>query len=112
MLNKAFKWGQEAWTRALNKVDFREEGHVQSGQVGFPFVLNKAFKWGQEAWIWASYKVDFVEEGHVQSGQVGFRLLLNRALKYGQRAWVWCLSSSTLWKKGMFRVGKWASSCC
>ena len=40
---------QEAWIGRLYKVDFVKEGHVQSGQVGFPLLLNKALKWGQEA---------------------------------------------------------------
>ena len=29
-------------------MDFVREGHVQSGEVGFPLPLNKALKWGQE----------------------------------------------------------------
>ena len=33
---------QEAWIGRLYKVDFVKEGHVQSGQVGFPLLLNKA----------------------------------------------------------------------
>ena len=37
-------------------VDFVKEGHVQSGQVGFPLLLNKALTWGPETWIWAFYK--------------------------------------------------------
>ena len=47
LLNKAFKWGQEAWIRALYKVHFVEEEHFQSGQVGFVLLLNKALKCGQ-----------------------------------------------------------------
>ena len=39
---------QEAWIERLYKVHFVREGHVQSGQVGFPLLLNKALKWGQE----------------------------------------------------------------
>ena len=39
---------QEAWIGRLYRVDFVEEGHVQSGQVGFPLLLNKALTWGQE----------------------------------------------------------------
>ena len=39
---------QEAWIGRLYKVDFVKEGHVQSGQVGFPLLLNKALKWGPE----------------------------------------------------------------
>ena len=35
----------------LYKLDFVEEGHIQSGQLGFPLLLNKALKWGQELWI-------------------------------------------------------------
>ena len=70
LLNKALKWGQESWIRGLYKLDFVEEGHVQSGHVGFPLPLNKALKWGQKAWILGLSQLDFMEEGHVQSGQV------------------------------------------
>ena len=35
----------EAWIGRFYKVDFVEEGHVQSGQVGFPLLLNKTRKW-------------------------------------------------------------------
>ena len=54
----------------LYKLDFVEEGHVQSGHVGFPLPRNKALKWGQEVWILGLSQLDFMEEGHVQSGQV------------------------------------------
>ena len=63
-----------------------EKGHVQAGQVGFPLLLNKALKCVKGAWIWGLYKLDFVE--------------------YGEGACIWGLSSWTLCKKGMFRVGK------
>ena len=36
---------QEAWIGRFYKMDFVEEGHVQSGQVGFPLLLNKTRKW-------------------------------------------------------------------
>ena len=36
---------QEAWIGRLYKVDFVKEGHVQSGQVGFPLLANKALSW-------------------------------------------------------------------
>ena len=61
---------QESWIRGLYKLDFVEEGHVQSGHVGLPLPLNKALKWGQEAWILGLSQLYFMEEGHVQSGQV------------------------------------------
>ena len=38
-LNKALKWGQEAWILGLSQLDFVEEGHVQSGQVEGSFVV-------------------------------------------------------------------------
>ena len=89
---KALKWGQEALIRGLHKLDFVEEGHAHSGQLGFPLLLDKSLKWGQEAWIWGLNKLDFVEERHVQSGQVGFPLLLKKALKWSQEA---CHTSKT-----------------
>ena len=70
LLNKALKWGQEAWIGRLYKVDFVKEGHVQSGQVGFPLLLNKA--WGQETWIWAFYKWHSFEEGMFRVGKWAF----------------------------------------
>ena len=36
---------QEAWIGRFYKVDFVVEGHVHSGQVGFPLLLNKTRKW-------------------------------------------------------------------
>ena len=39
-----------------------EEGHVQSGQVGFPLLVNKELQWGQETWISAFYKLHSFEE--------------------------------------------------
>ena len=88
LLNKALKWGQESCIWGLYKLDFVEEGHVQSGHVGFPLPLNKALNWGQEAWIWGLSQLDFMEEGHVQSGQVEasfvvlmWALLLRRATR-------------------------------
>ena len=48
LLKKALKWGQEVWIWDFYKLDSFQEGHVQSGQVGFPLLLNKALKWGQE----------------------------------------------------------------
>ena len=49
-----------------------EEGHVQSGQVGFPLLLNKALKWGQETWISAFYKLHSFEEGMFRVGKWAF----------------------------------------
>ena len=62
----------EAWIGRLYKVDFVKEGHVQSGQVGFPLLLNKALKWGQETWIWAFYKWHSFEEGMFRVGKWAF----------------------------------------
>ena len=42
LLNKALKFGQEAWIWGFYELHSFEEGHVQSGQVGFPWLLNKA----------------------------------------------------------------------
>ena len=63
---------QEARIGRLYKVDFVKEGHVQSGQVGFPLLLNKALKWGQERWIWVFYKWHSFEEGMFGVGKWAF----------------------------------------
>ena len=65
-------WSQEAWIGRLDKVDFVTQGHVQSGQVGFPLLLNKALKWCQETWIWAFYKLHSFEEGMFRVGKWAF----------------------------------------
>ena len=87
LLNKALKCGQEAWIWGSYKLHSFEEGHVQSGQVGFSLRLNKALvgvkKHGLDA------RRTWTLSGHVQSERVGFRLLLNKALKWGQGAWIW-----------------------
>ena len=46
-----------------------EEGHVQSGQVGFPLLLNKELQWGQEEWISAFSKLHSFEEGMFRVGK-------------------------------------------
>ena len=53
-----------------------------------------------------------MEKGHVQSGQVGFPLLLNKALAAVKKHGLDNSTRWTLWKRGMFRVGKWAFPCC
>ena len=63
---------QEAWIGRLYKVDFTREGHVQSGQLGFPLLLNKALTWGQETWIWTFYKLHSFEEGMFRVGKWAF----------------------------------------
>ena len=60
---------QESWIGRLYKVDFVREGHVQSGQVGFPLLLNKALTWDQETWIWGFYYLHSFEEGMLRMGK-------------------------------------------
>ena len=88
LLNKALKWGQESWIRGLYKLDFVEEGHVQSGHVGFPLPLNKALKRGQEEfWVcpnWTLWKKDMFRVGKLKAvslfscGLCCFAVLLDR----------------------------------
>ena len=55
-----------------------EEGHVESGQVGFPLLVNKALAGAKTdgSDVCTSWTLWW----HVQSGQLGFPLLLNKAL--------------------------------
>ena len=74
-VNKALKWGQEAWIWGFYKLHSFEKRHVKSGQVGFPLLLNKALagvkKHGLDVCTrWTLW-------GHVQSDPVGLPLLLN-----------------------------------
>ena len=82
LLNKALKWGQESWIRGLYKLDFVEEGHVQSGHVGFPLPLNKHGFWVRPNWtLW---KKDMFRVGKLKvvslfsCGLCCFAVLLDR----------------------------------
>ena len=81
------------------------EGHVQSGQVGFPLLPNKAI------WVWAFYKLHSFEED-IQSGQVDFPLLLDKALTWGHEIWIWTFYKLQSFEKGIVPLGKWAVPCC
>ena len=59
------------------------EGHVQSGQVGFPLLLNKAVKWGQETWIWAFYELHSFEK-RCSEWASGLSLVTQQSLGYSQ----------------------------
>ena len=77
----------------------RGEGHVQSGQVGFPLLLNKAVKWGQETWIWAFYKLHSFEK-RCSEWASGLSLATQQSLGYSQEAWIGRLYKAHFIKEG------------
>ena len=87
-----------------------KKGMFKAGKLAFPCCSTK-IEWGQDAWIWDLCKLDFVEEGHVRSLQVGFPLLRNKAWSGVKMPWFRVCICGTLWKKGMFKAGKWVFPC-
>ena len=61
--------GKETLICVLYKLDSFRDGHVQSGQVGFPFVLNKALAKSMDFTL---YKVDIVKDAMFRVGKWAF----------------------------------------
>ena len=78
--------------------------------MGFPLLLNKALVAVKKHWLGGCTRWTLL--GHVQSRRVGFPLLLNKALAGVKRHGLDDSTRWTLWRRGMFRVGKWAFPCC
>ena len=78
--------------------------------MSFPLLRNKALVGVKKHWlgVWTRWTL----LGHVQSGQVGLPLLLNGALAGVKKHGLDVCTRWTLWKRGKFRVGKWAFPCC
>ena len=78
--------------------------------MSFPLLRNKALVGVKKHWLGVCTRWTLL--GHVESGQVGFPLLLNGALAGVKKHGLDDSTTWTLWKRGMFRVGKWAFPCC
>ena len=67
-------------------MDFVKEGHVRSGQVGFPLLLNKALAGVKKHGYGRLYKVDFV--GACSELASGLSLAAEQSIGRSQEAWI------------------------
>ena len=96
---------QEAWIGRLYKVDFIREGHVQSGQVGFPLLLNKALAGVKKHGYGGFTSCTLLKKGCSEWAS-GLSLAAEQSIGRSQEAWIGRLYKVDFVKEGHVQSGQ------